>query len=485
MSFRSNSPIQATYLLLGAGFETPNLGVAALASGALTGILRADPNAQVVIGDYSKYERKYSVRLADGECQVPLLPFRFSWRIWLPNNIFRLLVVATILRFLPFGLGKAWMRGNRWLQTIDAAQAVFAVNGGDSFSDIYGLRRLIYVLLPQFLALQLGKPLVLLPQTYGPFCASLARRLAGGILNRAHIISTREHDGERAVEVVTAGRRNAEFAHDMAFLMPSVTPAPHDVAAIEALKGSSGGIVGFNISGLLWMGGYSRDNSFGMRSDYRSSVEQLIAHFIERLDCRILLVPHVGGEDGEGDVRAIREFLANVPEHLRERVTFIDARWDQHQVKWVIAQCEFFVGSRMHACIAALSQTVPAVGLAYSGKFRGVFRTISAEDLVADLRTMDVASVVEFVGAAYRKRHVLKESLARQVPLARATVSALFSRVIASKDERPVDSAPSRSSGASGRNRLEPLASAGHGERRESDGGRAAGCDGPDSLLGE
>ena len=215
---------RSTFVLLGAGFETPNLGVSALASGALAGILRTDPNARVVIGDYSRCEKKYQVRFADGEREVALQAFRFSWRLWLPNNIFRLLLSAIVLRCLPLALQERWVRKNRWFHTLRSAKLVFAVNGGDSFSDIYGLRRLVYVLLPQFLILQLGRPLVLLPQTYGPFCTPVARKLARSILNAASFIFTRGLEGGREVSKVTRGKRRAEFAHDMAFLMPSARP---------------------------------------------------------------------------------------------------------------------------------------------------------------------------------------------------------------------------------------------------------------------
>ena len=45
-------------------------------------------------------------------------------------------------------------------------------------------------------------------------------------------------------------------------------------------------------------------------------------------------------------------------------------------MKYLIGQCDFFVGSRMHSCIAAVSQCVPAVSIAYSDKFIGVMATL-------------------------------------------------------------------------------------------------------------
>ncbi len=59
--------------------------------------------------------------------------------------------------------------GNPGLARIDAADAVFDVSGGDSFADIYGVERFRTVAWPKRLAVLRRRPLVLLPQTYGPF----------------------------------------------------------------------------------------------------------------------------------------------------------------------------------------------------------------------------------------------------------------------------------------------------------------------------
>ena len=64
----------------------------------------------------------------------------------------------------------------------------------------------------------------------------------------------------------------------------------------------------------------------------------------------------------------------------------VDREYDQHEIKGVIGMCDFFVGSRMHACIGALSQGIPCVGVAYSMKFRGVFESVGVADWVVDSR---------------------------------------------------------------------------------------------------
>ena len=80
----------------------------------------------------------------------------------------------------------------------------------------------------------------------------------------------------------------------------------------------------------------------------------------------------------------------------------------------------------MHACIAALSQCVPAVGLAYSRKFLGVFASIGMEQLVVDLSAHDENSVVALVNRVYQSRSELRAQLDAKMPTVRASIMELF-----------------------------------------------------------
>lgn len=170
-------------LLLGATYATGNLGVWTLASGAVASARHSYPQAQIDFLDYNVDPQEYQARYAGGVATVRLFNIRFSKKFWLPNHIGRLLLTALFLRLIPAkGLRKKIVSRNVWLQKIGEADLVGSIAGGDSFSDIYGIGRLIYVALPQILVLLSGKPLALLPQTYGPFQSPLAKGMARFIL---------------------------------------------------------------------------------------------------------------------------------------------------------------------------------------------------------------------------------------------------------------------------------------------------------------
>ena len=413
-------------VLLGAGFDTGNLGVAALASGTIASVLDAFPDAKIYLLDYGREAKVYDVRHRDMSFKAELINLRFSKKLSLPNNVARLLGTALCLRLLPPATRQAFIGRNRWLSAIVAGDIVAAISGGDSFSDIYGLRRLLYVTLPQLLVLALRRPLVLLPQTYGPFKSRVARTMARFVLKRAHRIYSRDMPGVEVVrELITDSGPPAEFAYDMGFALEPQAPPQTTIASLSRLKDGRS-LVGLNVSGLLYVGGYTGNNMFGLKADYRKLLSLIVEHFAVRLDCNVLLIPHVFGDGGESDSGAAQEFWRDLPANIKSRVHRLEGRFDHHQIKYIIGQCDFFLGSRMHACIAALSQCVPSVALAYSRKFLGVMRSIDMESVVADLSENDEPQVMARVVNAYGLRAGIREQLEMTIPGVKRKILGLF-----------------------------------------------------------
>jgi len=79
----------------------------------------------------------------------------------------------------------------------------------------------------------------------------------------------------------------------------------------------------------------------------------------------------------------------------------------------------------MHACIAALSQNIPTVPIAYSDKFAGMMQSIGFGELVADPRHMDAAAILETVDKIYEKRAVVGRDLATKMPLVKQCIRDL------------------------------------------------------------
>jgi len=182
---------------------------------------------------------------------------------------------------------------------------------------------------------------------------------------------------------------------------------------------------------LLDIGGYTESNQFGLRMEYRELMRKLIEFFVAERGAQVLLVPHVwdGPAGKETDVAACQRVFESLGQPCREAVHQLEGKLNHHHVKWVIGQCEFFLGSRMHACIGAISQAVPTLGLAYSRKFAGVFGSMGVPELVVDLTAQDLDKTLRLVAERFEQRHELKQRLEKVAPNLRQSVLRLFEEV--------------------------------------------------------
>lgn len=421
------------FLLLGCDFNTGNLGVSALASGTIASILHAFPQAQIRLFDYGKEPRTYQERGSAGASAVRLVNIRFSKKVFLENNIARLLLTVACLKCVPSArLRRKRLNKNPYLRCIAEADFITSIAAGDSFSDIYRLRRLLYVALPQILVLWMNKPLILLPQTYGPFKSRMARAVARYILRRARLVFSRDQEGrEETAKLLGKTDERIRFAYDMGFALEPFPPGDSRVVDQISQMKSQGTLVGLNVSGLLYGGGYGRADYFKGKTDYRELVHRLIEYLAGNQQAQVLLIPHVFNDKssvaGEiGDNAACDEVFDLLAAKYPGRLRRLEGRFDQHEIKFIIGQCEFFLGARMHACIAALSQCVPCVSFAYSKKFLGVMKSIDAGEVVVDLMEGDLEQAMQKAESAFQSRAQLREKLRRTIPAVKETVLNLF-----------------------------------------------------------
>jgi polysaccharide pyruvyl transferase WcaK-like protein len=307
------------------------------------------------------------------------------------------------------------------------------IRGGDSFSDIYGVRSFLIRSLPVLSVIWVRGSVVLFPQTYGPFSHAPARFVARYILRHASRILSRDRASIQTVTDLIGPTTRIGFCPDVAF---ALEPRPHPQPQIEPPLPDPrpACLVGFNINGLMY---HSR--RFGLKLDYPSFVKKMLVALAAQGVC-VLLVPHTlaPAGDAESDPEASREALRELSPAQRIHIHLATDDYDQHQVKALIGRCDFFVGSRMHACFAALSQGVPTVGVAYSKKFEGGFGAIGLAEWVVDGRTVDADAAVAQVVARLQSRNAMRIQLHPKPAEARQLLDLAFRDLLAA----PVRSGP-------------------------------------------
>ena len=244
---------------------------------------------------------------------------------------------------------------------------ILDTGAGDSFADIYGMKRFGVMAYVQSAARRVGVPVVLTPQTIGPFNSLRGRVVARESLRRATMVMSRDQSSTAFARKL--GRAVNVTSTDMVFALPEPKPhAPLDVVV--------------NVSGLLWQSSRHVDPAY-----YKRTIREILNGLLE--DGRhISLLAHVLENPSiDNDLSAIeeleREFGTDVSSIVPEGLD--DARAS-------LAAAKVVVGSRMHACLNALSVGTPAIPLAYSRKFAPLMNDLDWKHTL-DLQTgEDVSS---------------------------------------------------------------------------------------------
>jgi polysaccharide pyruvyl transferase WcaK-like protein len=414
--------------LLGIPVSSRNQGVQALAASVVNLCTSSASGTQVILLAGHDRREKLIFRTTAGEVTVPVVNFRMSPKSRPCDHLLWITAMAVLYRCLPLpALRGSISRATPFIAALETCDLAADIRGGDSFSDIYGLKRFAIGFLAAWSAILVKGALVQLPQTYGPFKSPLARWMARFLLRRSAIIVARDQTSHGIAMDLASPNQRILLSPDVAFSLSASLPAgiPVDPPACGMPGRPS---IGLNVNGLMFHGGYSRDNMFGLKMDYPAYLKQLLLALLEEQDGEIWLIPHTyaGKGDVESDLDASEELRAALPREYSGRVRIVTGEYGPHEVKGVIGMCGFFIGSRMHSCIAALSQGIPCVGVAYSMKFHGVFESVGMEEWVVEARESETGQAVRRTLELFRQREEIRGRLKIRADDARVRLDEIF-----------------------------------------------------------
>lgn len=295
---------------------------------------------------------------------------------------------------------------------VKECDVVFDFTAGDSFTDIYGRQRFFVRTALKQKIIDMGIPLVLGSQTIGPFQDKDVRDMAVKVINGCKEVYARD---QLSVDyTVKISGRKPVLTTDVAFALP-YTKNEHKNDIVN---------IGFNPSGLLWNGGYTGDNQFGLTVDYQKYCREVIQNLLKKYE--VLLIPHVltaQTQSVDNDLIAVRALKKEFP-----ALVVIDDFNTPMEVKSYIARLDGFIAARMHASIAAFSANVACIPFSYSRKFEGLFDSLGYDRVIhgcADTTDAAIEKTLDWIeeltelqkevitcnGLAGEKTNVLKDDL--------------------------------------------------------------------------
>jgi polysaccharide pyruvyl transferase WcaK-like protein len=238
------------------------------------------------------------------------------------------------------------------------------LSGGGYFyssASFFPSRTFILSALNGILAKRAGAKTFLFPQSIGPITKSVDfwfLKCLCCVLDRVFV-------RDRLSEIFLSQRRlgvgKTSLIPDIVNAMPLLLPHLYD----DSIKNNGLGISVVDCSFASPFDSISRDH-------YLTAVSNSAAHYYAQTGEPIRLFVQVSIPNSDDDM-PIAQLLHKSLTQRGIPVDIFPVASSFEKYILAIQSCRFFIGSRMHACIFALSSCVPCIGIAYQPKFFGLF----------------------------------------------------------------------------------------------------------------
>lgn len=300
----------------------------------------------------------------------------------------------------------------RALSSLNKCDLFIDLTQGDSFSDIYGdsvFNKNVNGKL--IIKKRIKKPLILGPQTYGPYQKEKNKEKAKKSIECADLVIARDETSAKYVKSFSS--KKVHTTTDLAFRLP-YKRADVNHSTIK---------VGINVSGLLSKNKVERTpTEFQLKTDYDLYINSLLTWLLDN-NYVVSLIPHVIA-DYECNKQLVKKF---------PQIELIDMYKSPIDIKSKISEFDIFIGARMHATIGAFSSGVATIPNAYSRKFNGLYESVGYPyivDLMNSSTDVNLEITKKYVIDYKNLKNVARKSMERINQLEEETVSLLKEQII-------------------------------------------------------
>jgi len=321
-------------------------------------------------------------------------------------------LIQSLLLLLPSSslfsrplLGKECNRSYNYLRRCDAV----VVRGGGfiyAHNGLYWAYFLWFALFPLLLAQRCGVPVIILPNSFGPFGSRWSRRLTGKITRACKIIIAREPLSLDILKQIQTGQ--PLIFPDMAFEL-----LPADASwALSELK-SQGVAVGEKICVGITMRPWRFPLSKTPLERFAAYLEAFAA-FLEYLITRgykpILFAHSSGPHSHEDDRIALKAALKL--SSAGEDVLFIEEDYDCRELAALYGKMDYMVCTRFHSAIFSIVQNVPCIAISYQGhKTIGIMGELDLKEFVIPIEDVMGTTLNEKFERLLREERIVKDKM--------------------------------------------------------------------------
>ncbi len=397
-------------------YSLSNLGDAAILNVQIAELLRDFPDAEITVSTLEKINR------IPVEERDKFISSFFHQAIYKNNNpILRLLNTFYVLLASMF-----WLMMFKYLHTNNSlilskdlksiiekyksADMIISVGGGyiNAKSGWRSTLSLILLLHPIYFAKQLGKPVYLLSQSFGPMSNKFQVTMTSLILKNADHLFVRENESLAFLNNIKIDSSKITRTIDSAFLYKS-----NDKNEAKVYMHNLGINFKYPVIGITVRRWFEDKKQLKFENEVRLFIEKLLKN---KNNIQIILIPQSIDADHNDDDRNINE---NIYSKLtnRKNVFLISEQISLSMTKSIYENLSVLIGTRMHSCIFALSGKIPVIAIEYEYKTRGIMNDLGLSEWVIKIEDVTAQDLEKKYHKLEIYRDVYLKKINKELPL--------------------------------------------------------------------
>ena len=292
------------------------------------------------------------------------------------------------------------------------AKAAFVKGGGflHSYGGITESYKIYFFLYHINLALSMGIPVYVMPNSYGPFADKCSRKMIRKCLSKCKIVYSRESVSQGVLRFNC--NVESKLSRDLAMYLEK--DSMFDAVKYLADKGinlQNGKMVGITVRPYRFLG---KKNAADLYLGYKTAICRLIL-WLQEKNYHPVLIEHVYSDNyHERDIICIDEILKMVCTE-GHRVDVLSAlELNCRQMKSIYSKMDYLVGTRFHSVIFSLTECVPSIAITYGGnKGNGIMKDLGLDQFAIPITNITTESLKNKFSELVNNRMLIMDRLSQ------------------------------------------------------------------------
>lgn len=266
------------------------------------------------------------------------------------------------------------------------------------------------------------KPVIMMGNSIEPIKRKIIKFFTEKILLKVDYVYARETITYQYLSEFMP-KEKYELIPDMAFMLEDVIEKKE---MIDKFKESHDILFGITVRN--WNFPNAVESKEIAMERYVSSIVEMMETLIQKNKAGFIFIPQVIVEYAD-DTEVAKKIRERLPEQYKESFLILHDDLSPVEIKTLIGNMDYFIGTRMHSNIFATSMKVPTVAIAYEKKTNGIMETVGLQDYVVEIDQITPEKLIEKVNKSLKNRQIIQQKLENKIPELRKEIMSKLENV--------------------------------------------------------